>query len=93
MRVQVACQESTDPIPDAIVQVRRVSRFDDFTSNQFVFDPIPVLVVFLGQRQELIGREEGSRRHRYYSSAQGYVNLKKAAMGQEKLGRRESVIV
>ena len=36
---------------------------DDFASDQFVFDPIPVLVEFLGQRQELIGREERSRRH------------------------------
>jgi len=36
---------------------------DDFASNQFVFDPIPVLVDFLGHRQELIGREEGGRRH------------------------------
>jgi hypothetical protein len=30
---------------------------------------IAVLVKVLGQRQELIGREEGGRRHRYHSSA------------------------
>src|ERR1700733_9672704 len=37
--------------------------------DQFSGYNIAVLVKFLGQRQELIGREEGSRRHRYYSSA------------------------
>ena len=69
MRIEVTSQYPINPVFGEIVRKRRKSHFDDFASNQFVFDPIPVLVEFLGQRQELIGREEGSRRHRYYSSA------------------------
>ena len=66
--MEVKDQQTVDAVLDPVVQVGRLRHLDDFASNQFVFDPIPVLVEFLGHRQELIGREEGSRRHRYYSS-------------------------
>jgi hypothetical protein len=45
---------------------------------------IAASVEFLGQRQEVIGHEEGGCRHQ--------VNSKKAATGDEKPGRTGSVM-